>query len=56
MPYAGNVHEATKHTPFSLTFGRKVQLPIDAMYGLPAGTGQPSQCTTLCLGAEEMDE
>ena len=23
MPYAGNVHEATKHTPFSLMFGKK---------------------------------
>ena len=41
---------------FPLMFGKKVQLPIDVMYGLPAGTGQPSQCTTLCLGAEEMDE
>ena len=26
------------HTPFSLKFGSELQLPIDVMYGLPAGT------------------
>ena len=35
-----SVHEASKRTPFSLMFGREVQLSIDVMYGLPAGTGQ----------------
>lgn len=41
LAYQTSVDEATKHTPFSLIFGREVQLPIDVMYGLPAGTGQP---------------
>ena len=35
LAYRTSVHEAIKHTPFSLMFGREVQLPI------PAGTGQP---------------
>ena len=35
--YRTSVHEATKHTPFSLMFGREVQLPIDVM---PTGSGQ----------------
>eukprot|EP00731_Ephydatia_muelleri_P019467 Em0012g292a len=41
LAYRTSIHEATKHTPFSLMFGREVQLPIDVMYGLPACTEQP---------------
>ena len=42
LAYRTSVHEATKHTPFSLMFGREVQLPIDVMFGLPTGSGQPT--------------
>ena len=42
LAYRTSIHEATKHTPFSLMFGREVQLPIDVMYGLPSGTEQPA--------------
>ena len=38
--YRTSVHEATKHTPFYLMFGREVQLPIDVMFGLTTGSGQ----------------
>ena len=41
LAYRTSIHEATKHTPFTLMFGREVQLPIDVMYGLPAGAEQP---------------
>ena len=41
LAYRTSIHEATKHTPFSLMFGREIQLPIDVMYGLPACTKQP---------------
>ena len=41
LAYRTSVHESTKHTPFSLMFGREVQLPINVMYGLPADIGQP---------------
>ena len=33
MAYHSSVHETTKATPFSLMFGREVQLPIDVMVG-----------------------
>eukprot|EP00731_Ephydatia_muelleri_P023738 Em0016g9a len=39
LAYRTSVHEATKHTPM---FGREVQLPIDVMFGLPTGSGQPT--------------
>eukprot|EP00731_Ephydatia_muelleri_P035359 Em0116g11a len=42
LAYRTSVHEATKHAPFSLMFGREVQLPIDVMFGLPTGSGQPT--------------
>ena len=42
LAYRTSIHEATKHTPFSLMFGQEVQLPIDVMYGLPSGTEQPA--------------
>ncbi|KAL5481592.1 hypothetical protein EMCRGX_G021785 [Ephydatia muelleri] len=42
LAYRTSIHEATKHTPFSLMFGREVQLHIDVMYGLPSGTEQPA--------------
>ena len=45
LAYRTSIHEATKHTPFSLMFGREVQLTIDVMYVLPAGTEQP---ITVC--------
>ena len=35
MAYHASVHETTKATPFSLIFGREVQLPIDVMFGKP---------------------
>ena len=41
LAYRTSVHEATKHTSLSLMFGREVQLPIDVLYGLRAGTRQP---------------
>ena len=45
LAYRTSVHEATKHTPFSLMFGREVQLPIDVMFSLSTGSGQPMfQC------------
>eukprot|EP00731_Ephydatia_muelleri_P029956 Em0021g479a len=33
MAYRTSIHETTKATPFSLMFGREVQLPIDIMFG-----------------------
>eukprot|EP00731_Ephydatia_muelleri_P037077 Em0391g6a len=35
MAYRTSIHETTKATPFSLMFGREVQLPIDIMFGKP---------------------
>ena len=49
--YRTSVHEATKHTPFSLMFGREVQLPIDVMFGLPTGSGQ---CTNVPAYVKEL--
>lgn len=43
MAYRTSVHETTKATPFSLMFGRAVQLPIDAMFG------KPQACPQLAL-------
>ena len=37
MAYRTSIHETTKATPFSLMFGREVQLPIDIMFGKPLG-------------------
>ena len=41
LAYRTSVQETTGMTPFNLTFGREVQLPIDIMYGNP-----PSQIST----------
>ena len=41
LAYRTSIHEATKHTPFSLMSGREVQLPIDVMYGRPGCIDQP---------------
>eukprot|EP00731_Ephydatia_muelleri_P025679 Em0017g762a len=37
MAYSTSIHETTKATPFSVMFGREVQLPIDIMFGKPLG-------------------
>ena len=42
MAYRTSVHETTKATPFSLMFGREVQLPIDVMFGKPPGMSTAS--------------
>ena len=42
LAYRTSINEFTKYTPFSLMFGWEVQLPIDVMYGLPAGTEHPA--------------
>ena len=33
MAYRASVHDTTKFTPFHLTFGREIRLPIDVMFG-----------------------
>ena len=43
LAYRTSVHEAT---PFSIMFGRVVQLPIDVMFGLPTGSGQSTNVLT----------
>ena len=42
MAHRTSVHETTKATPFSLMFGREVQLPIDVMFGKLPGMSTAS--------------
>ena len=35
MAYRSSIHESTGETPFTLMFGREVQLPVDIIYSLP---------------------
>ena len=44
LAYRTGIHEATKHTPFSLMFGREVQLPTDVILQV-----QNSQPMCHCL-------